>query len=88
MTVQAACSGLYHKFSVLMKSNPNKSFMLLVSCHPFILIRFITAFNVTQISYSSTSPQLSNKDLYPTFVRTAPSDAFQGRVLHFPSSLL
>lgn len=36
---------------------------------------------VSHISYASTSPLLSNKILSPTFYRTCPSDAFQGRAI-------
>jgi len=34
---------------------------------------------VTQISYGSTSPALSNKDTYPYFLRTVPPDSIQGQ---------
>eukprot|EP00753_Platysulcus_tardus_P015624 PLAT5145.1.p1 GENE.PLAT5145.1~~PLAT5145.1.p1 ORF type:complete len:1038 (+),score=560.56 PLAT5145.1:105-3218(+) len=39
------------------------------------------AYNVPQISYSSTAAELSDKSLYPTFFRTCPSDGLQGRLL-------
>ena len=38
-------------------------------------------FSTVQISYSSTSPLLSNKINYPYFARTCPSDAFQGAAM-------
>ena len=34
-------------------------------------------FSMPQISYSATSPDLSDKDQYPYFFRTPPTDAFQ-----------
>lgn len=36
---------------------------------------------IPQISGSATSPELSNKENYPSFSRTAPSDAYQGVVI-------
>lgn len=37
--------------------------------------------NIPQISYSSTSPALSNKDIYTTFFRTIPSDVYQAEAI-------
>ena len=36
---------------------------------------------VPQISFSATSPLLSNKDAYPFFLRTVPPDTIQAKVL-------
>ena len=36
---------------------------------------------IPQISFSATSPALSNSTLYPYFMRTPPSDAFQGAAM-------
>ena len=37
--------------------------------------------NVPQISYGSGSTELSHSDLYPTFLRVYPSDAYQGTAM-------
>lgn len=41
----------------------------------------LSQFSTVQISYSSTSPLLSNKVNYRYFARTCPSDAFQGAAM-------
>ncbi|KAJ3104204.1 hypothetical protein HDU97_009459 [Phlyctochytrium planicorne] len=41
----------------------------------------MSAFKVFQCSGASTSPDLSNKALFPFFFRTVPSDHFQGQAL-------
>ena len=41
----------------------------------------LSQFSTVQISYSSTSPLLSNKVNYPYFARTCPSDSFQGAAM-------
>ncbi|CAE7289869.1 Grm5 [Symbiodinium sp. CCMP2456] len=48
---------------------------------------------VPQISFSATSPALSNKDAYPFFLRTAPPDGIQARafwswIVHFDVALM
>lgn len=41
----------------------------------------LSIFGVPQIGYASTSRILSNKNRYPTFVRTVPPDSHQGRAI-------
>jgi len=41
----------------------------------------LKAFNIPQLSYSSTSPDLSDSVEYPTFFRTVPSDEFQSSAI-------
>ena len=38
-------------------------------------------FNIAQLSFSATSPELSNRADFPFFVRNVPSDALQGAVM-------
>ena len=42
---------------------------------------FLRVFEIPQISYSSTSTILSNKDIYSYFLRTVPPDSFQVQAL-------
>ncbi len=55
-------------------------------------IKYISHFQVasiskthglTQLSYASTTSELSDKHKYPTFLRTVPSDTYQIQVLFF-----
>jgi Receptor family ligand binding region len=41
----------------------------------------LALFNIPQIGYSTTAIDLSNKSLYPYFLRVVPSDVNQARVL-------
>ena len=41
----------------------------------------LSIFSVPQIGYASTSRILSNKNRYPTFLRTVPPDSHQGRAI-------
>eukprot|EP01129_Flabellula_baltica_P008338 TRINITY_DN3300_c0_g1_i1.p1 TRINITY_DN3300_c0_g1~~TRINITY_DN3300_c0_g1_i1.p1 ORF type:complete len:1002 (+),score=174.15 TRINITY_DN3300_c0_g1_i1:215-3220(+) len=43
------------------------------------LAQFTATTNMSMISWGSTSPSLSDKDLYPFFLRTVPPDTYQGR---------
>ena len=42
---------------------------------------FLRVFNIPQVSYGSTTPVLSNKDIYGYFLRTVPSNSFQGKAM-------
>ena len=41
----------------------------------------LRVFNIPQVSYGSTTPVLSDKDLYGYFFRTVPSNSYQGRAM-------
>ena len=41
----------------------------------------LRVFEIPQISYGSTSVDLSNKEVYPTFFRTVPPDSFQAEAI-------
>ena len=41
----------------------------------------LRVFNIPQVSYGSTTPVLSDKDLYGYFLRTVPSNSFQGKAM-------
>ncbi|PFX29218.1 Metabotropic glutamate receptor 8 [Stylophora pistillata] len=41
----------------------------------------LRVFNIPQVSYGSTTPVLSNKDLYGYFLRTVPSNSYQGKAM-------
>ena len=41
----------------------------------------LRVFSIPQVSYGSTTPVLSNKDLYEYFLRTVPSNSYQGKAM-------
>lgn len=41
----------------------------------------LRVFNIPQVSYGSATPVLSNKDLYGYFLRTVPSNSYQGKAM-------
>ncbi|XP_068709897.1 metabotropic glutamate receptor 3-like isoform X1 [Montipora foliosa] len=41
----------------------------------------LRVFNIPQVSYGSTTPVLSDKDLYGYFLRTVPSNSYQGKAM-------
>ncbi|XP_073403139.1 extracellular calcium-sensing receptor-like [Dendrobates tinctorius] len=53
-----------------------------------LMAEILSLYRYPQISYFATSPLLSNRNLFPSFFRTVPSDMFQTRglaalILHF-----
>ncbi len=44
------------------------------------LARFLAMFNIPQISFSATASSLSDKEVYPYFMRTTPNDDKQAVV--------
>ncbi|CAJ0965690.1 unnamed protein product [Ranitomeya imitator] len=51
------------------------------STHSILMAQILGLHRYPQISYFSTSPFLSNRNLFPSFFHTVPSDAFQYRGL-------
>ena len=45
------------------------------------IAEMLAPMGVTQVSYGSSDPNLSDKEKYPTFLRTVPSDTEQAHVL-------
>ena len=45
------------------------------------IAEMLAPMGVTQVSYASSAPDLSDKEKYPTFLRTVPSDTEQAHVL-------
>ena len=41
----------------------------------------LRVFNIPQVSYGSTTPVLSDKELYAYFLRTVPSNSYQGKAM-------
>ncbi|XP_048585408.1 metabotropic glutamate receptor 4 isoform X1 [Nematostella vectensis] len=53
----------------------------LVSDVSIATVQLLRVFGLPQVSFGSTSPDLSNKDLYGSFFRTVPPDSFQAEAL-------
>ena len=53
----------------------------LVSDVSIAVANLLRVFNIPQISYGSTSADLSNKEIYSNFFRTVPPDSFQAHAL-------
>ncbi|XP_077118669.1 extracellular calcium-sensing receptor-like [Ranitomeya variabilis] len=51
------------------------------STRSILMAQILGLYSYPQISYFSTSPLLSNKNLFPSFFRTIPSDTFQSQGL-------
>ncbi|XP_032230983.2 metabotropic glutamate receptor 3 isoform X2 [Nematostella vectensis] len=72
------CSGVDENFNKTLLAGVIGAASSSVSIQVANLLRL---FKMPQISYASTSPDLSNKHRYDFFMRTVPSDAFQARVI-------
>uniref|UniRef100_A0A8C4SF50 Extracellular calcium-sensing receptor-like n=1 Tax=Erpetoichthys calabaricus TaxID=27687 RepID=A0A8C4SF50_ERPCA len=52
-----------------------------VSTHSIAISRILSLFQMPMVSYSASCSCLSNKDEYPSFFRTIPSDTFQVKAM-------
>ncbi|XP_039609368.1 extracellular calcium-sensing receptor-like [Polypterus senegalus] len=52
-----------------------------ISTHSIAISRILSLFHIPMVSYFASCPCLSNKQEYPTFFRTIPSDKFQIKVI-------
>ncbi|XP_039596795.1 extracellular calcium-sensing receptor-like [Polypterus senegalus] len=52
-----------------------------VSTHSIAISRMLSLFQIPMVSYSASCSCLSNKQEFPTFFRTIPSDAFQVKAM-------
>lgn len=49
--------------------------------HQFQIAPMMSAVSLPLVSYSATSPMLSDKNLYPHFFRTVPNDKYMGMAI-------
>ena len=76
-----------HLNNHLPKEQKKRSFLLgivgsLTSGVSVPVATFLRPFNITQVSYLSTSPLLSNRDRYQYFLRTVPPDNIQAEAMY------
>ncbi|OCT90630.1 hypothetical protein XELAEV_18019247mg [Xenopus laevis] len=88
---------MYQPVPLIQGDNSTSSNLIFISFYfsskishtPSIMLAHVLGlFRYPQVSHSSTSPLLSNRQTFPSFFRTVPSDAFQSKgmaklVLHF-----
>uniref|UniRef100_F7AT22 Forkhead box protein N3 n=1 Tax=Xenopus tropicalis TaxID=8364 RepID=F7AT22_XENTR len=84
-TLRRAAQGTLSMLSGGTQSTPNynchQGTRLAGDCSQQCLESFCIVFVLLQISYFATSPVLSDRNLFPSFFRTVPSDEFQMRGL-------